>query len=330
MCLVLLAYRRHASIPLVVAANRDEFYERPTAPAQFWDDQPHLLAGRDLEAGGTWLGVTRSGRFAAVTNFAEASPVDAPRSRGELTQRFLSGTQTPAAYARTIDLHAYRGFNLLLYADGELHYVSNRADHAGPVEPGIWGLANARFGARWPKVMLGSEMLASAMPEVSGPQAETHLLGLLADRRVPPDDQLPHSDRPLEVRRSTASCFIAGDEYGTRASTCVLLGTDEVRFVEKRFRAGGVAEQGLGSHGGRRAGVGFPASAHRVATGGSSRRAFSRYPRTVARPTRATVHRRHSAERPGELRAGLRRRPSLLVAASGQVWRIACRCSARG
>ncbi len=249
MCLVLLAYRQHPDVPLVVAANRDEFYGRPAAPARFWDAAPELLAGQDLEAGGTWLGVTRGGRFAAVTNFAEPNPRAAPRSRGELTENFLTSDTSPAAYVEGLDLAAYRGFNLLLFANDELHYVSNRGpglpehgNRSHAIEPGIYGLANAEFGAQWPKVALGRDLLGHALPKITGAQGEAALLDLLADRRVPPDNELPASDRPLDQRRATAACFIAGQEYGTRASTCVLLGTKQIRFVEQRFGPAGEAE----------------------------------------------------------------------------------------
>ncbi len=260
MCLILLAYRSHPEYPLVVAANRDEFYARDTRNAHFWDDNPEVLAGRDLEAGGTWLGVTRNGRFAAVTNFAEPNPPDAPLSRGDLTQSFLGGTDNATDYAVSLNGPAYRGYNLLLWDGQDLVYTSNRIDEAAPrvLQPGIYGLANAALGAEWPKVLLGTRLLGAALaestpadvpaeakitPDHEPHPSERHLIELLGDRRIPPDRELPDTGRPLDMVRRTASCFIAGDEYGTRASTSLWLGRDHTHFAEHTFSSGGVQQQ---------------------------------------------------------------------------------------
>ena len=157
MCLVLFAYDPASDHPLVVAANRDEFYARPAKSAHFWEDRPDILAGRDLTAGGTWLGVSRSGRFATVTNFAEEDgPADAPLSRGRLPERFLAGSDSAHHFAHHLDGAGYRGFNLLLWDGSALVYTSNRG-HSEDLEPGIYGLANAELGADWPKVRRGRE-----------------------------------------------------------------------------------------------------------------------------------------------------------------------------
>ncbi len=231
MCLILLAYRSHPKLSLVVAANRDEFYARPTADAHFWADAPDLLAGKDLEAGGTWLGVTRSGRFAAVTNYAEVTPPDAPCSRGELTQNFLAGDMGAQDYVATLDGPAYRGYNLLVFDGQDLVYASNRAP-TQVLTPGVYGLANATLNTAWPKVTLGTELLQTAL---NNHAQSADLLALLGDRTIPPDDQLPDTGRPLDLRRQTASCFIPGDAYGTRASTCLWISDDEIRFTEQNF-----------------------------------------------------------------------------------------------
>lgn len=244
MCLILLAYQSHPEYPLVVAANRDEFYARPTQDAHFWPDAPNLLAGRDIEAGGTWLGVTRGGRFAAVTNFAEANPPPAPGSRGELTQNFLTGTMPASTYAEQLDGPYYKGYNLLLWDGHELVYTSNRTDDR-KLEPGIYGLSNAELGAAWPKVTLGTANLLDVLAEDADPnaQGEQALVALLQDRRVPPDHELPDTGRPLDMVRRTASCFIAGDEYGTRASTSLWLGKDQIHYAEHNYSAGGQTEE---------------------------------------------------------------------------------------
>jgi uncharacterized protein with NRDE domain len=145
MCLILLAWETDAEHPLVVAANRDEFHGRPAAPAAFWDDHPGILAGRDLEARGTWMGISRGGRFAAVTNYRGAREPRAAESRGNLVSRFLGGTQKPEGYVRAVAEKAasYSGFNLLVSDGAELWWMSNRDGAPRRLEPGIYGLGNA-------------------------------------------------------------------------------------------------------------------------------------------------------------------------------------------
>ncbi len=218
MCLVLFAYDPQSDHPLVVAANRDEFYARPASSAHFWDDHPEILAGRDLSAGGTWLGVSRRGRFATVTNFAEEGPSEAPLSRGRLPEAFLAGGDGAHHFAHHLHGMRYRGFNLLMWDGSALVYTSNRG-HTQDLEPGVYGLANAELGATWPKVVSGRRELADAV--AAGPDPE-RLIELLADRTVPPDDQLPRRGRPVDLERRVAPRFIAGAEYGTRASTVVI------------------------------------------------------------------------------------------------------------
>jgi uncharacterized protein with NRDE domain len=231
MCLVLFAYDPNSAYPLVVAANRDEFYARPARTAHYWEDRPALLAGRDLSAGGTWLGVSRSGRFATVTNFAEEGPSEAPLSRGRLPEAFLSSNVGAHEFAHQLHAGAYRGFNLLMFDGERLVYTSNRG-HSEDLEPGIYGLANAELGASWPKVVRGRQALADALQDLPDPD---RLLALLADRTVPPDDALPRRGRPLALERRVASCFIVGEEYGTRASTAVIIGRERTVFAEQEY-----------------------------------------------------------------------------------------------
>lgn len=239
MCLVLFAYDPQSACPLVVAANRDEFYARPASGAHFWEDRPDILAGRDLSAGGTWLGISRGGRFATVTNFAEEEgPSEVPSSRGELPERFLAGDDPAHHFAHHLHGLRYRGFNLLLW-DGEgLVYTSNRG-HSQDLEPGVYGLANAELGATWPKVVRGRRFLTDQVG--AGADADA-LIDLLADRHLPPDDALPRRGRPLELERRVAPCFISGTDYGTRASTAVIFRRatpagpcDSVTFVEQSY-----------------------------------------------------------------------------------------------
>ena len=236
MCLVLFAYQPDSPTPLVVAANRDEFYARPAASAHRWDAAPHLLAGRDLEAGGTWLGLSTRGRFATVTNFAEDAPGEqAPRSRGALVEEFLNTASSAHDYAHHVHGPDFRGYNLLLWDGKALVYTSNRGT-TQDLPPGTYGLANAELGATWPKVTAGVAALDAAISNGAG---TTGLLELLTDDTVPPDRELPIRGRPLELERRVAPVFIRGDEYGTRASTAVIVRHDGFDFAEQLFAAGG-------------------------------------------------------------------------------------------
>lgn len=244
MCLILFAWRSHPRYRLVLAANRDEFHARPTAAAAFWEDAPHLLAGRDLEAGGTWLGVTRAGKFAAITNYREppeaATPQD--RSRGQLVTDYLLGSASPRDGARQLRENAssYRGYNLLLGDAEQLVYTSNRAQSARPVPGGIHGLSNHLLDTPWPKVRAGRERLTELLrQDCIEPEA---LLALLADPQPVPGGEPPVFDPALAPELITRMRFIRSPAYGTRSSTALLYGRDgEIVFVERQFDAQGQA-----------------------------------------------------------------------------------------
>jgi uncharacterized protein with NRDE domain len=243
MCLVLFAYDPESQRPLVVAANRDEFYARPAKSAHHWQDAPEMLAGKDLSAGGTWLGVTTSGRFATVTNFAEDGPNElAEKSRGELVERFLRTDSSAHDFAHRISGPEYRGFNLLLFDGGNLVYTSNRGT-TRDLSPGVYGLANAELGATWPKVVAGTNALSGLVASDGGSQA---LIDLLRDDQQPRDELLPKRGRPIDLERRVAPCFIRGEEYGTRASTAVIFRRAgdrgmAIEFTEQQYLPGGVA-----------------------------------------------------------------------------------------
>lgn len=237
MCLILFAYRTMPAHPLIVAANRDEFHARASREVHFWDDLPGVLAGRDLQAGGTWLGCNRNGRFAALTNFSGPQDPAAPRSRGLLVQNFLTGTDTAEHYAHSLHGPDYAGFNLLLFDGDALVCTSNRGA-TDVLEPGYYGLSNAELGATWPKCMQGAAALEAALVSDAGDDA---LFELLANSRVPDDAELPHRGRPVEFERRVAPSFIVGDEYGTRASSVLRMGSNDVRFAEKTWYANGRA-----------------------------------------------------------------------------------------
>lgn len=238
MCLILFAYKVHPEYPLVLAANRDEVYARPTAPAAFWSDHPNIYGGRDLEHGGTWLGVTRNGRVSAVTNFRDGyATKDSTRSRGELVGDFLRGTEPARAYADRIsrEAHTYNGFNLIVGDLDELHYVSNRGTRVTMIEPGIHGLSNHLLNTPWPKIKRGKTILAGLLHD--NPSALVDGLdALLADRATAPDDVLPDTGVGLPRERILSPAFIISPLYGTRSSTVVLIDNHgQVVFTERSF-----------------------------------------------------------------------------------------------
>lgn len=236
MCLIVVAHRAHPDHRLVVAANRDELHARPTAPAGWWGDAPDLLAGRDLSAGGTWMGITRGGRFAAVTNFREWPPEPAERSRGHLVAGFLRADASPEAYGREVlrEGKRYAGFNLLLGDRETMAYLSNRSDpRVRVLEPGVHALSNHLLDSPWPKVRRARRAMDDALA-ASGDTWDATLWEMLADRVVAADDDLPDTGMGLDRERLLSPPFIAGAEYGTRASTVLTVSADgEVRFVER-------------------------------------------------------------------------------------------------
>ena len=237
MCLLLLAYDVHPRYRISLAANRDEFYDRPTAAAAIWDDAPQIFAGRDLAHGGTWLGVNRGGRFAALTNYRDprAHRKDAP-SRGGLVSGFLKSEESPEEYLARLQVEgaAYNGFNLLLGDSGGLLWYSNKSGEVVRLAPGIHGLSNRLLDTPWPKVVRGRDALARVVAgsEFSGED----LLAILADGTKSPDEQLPDTGVGLEMERLLSSIFIASERYGTRSSTVLLVDSDRrVTFVERSF-----------------------------------------------------------------------------------------------
>jgi uncharacterized protein with NRDE domain len=163
MCLILLAWKSVPAQPLIVAANRDEFHARPAAPAKFWEDRPGILGGRDLEARGTWMGVSRSGKFAAVTNYRGPQEPRAAESRGALVTRFLDNEMSSSQYVAGIvpNFHSYSGFNLLACDGEELWWTSNRGGEPRRLAPGIYGLGNALIDA--PEVDASKQRFASVL-----------------------------------------------------------------------------------------------------------------------------------------------------------------------
>jgi uncharacterized protein with NRDE domain len=238
MCSIFFAYHAHPKYRLIMAANRDEFYERPTAAARFWQDAPDVLAGRDLVRGGTWLGVTRSGRFSAVTNYRDPRAPAGNLSRGNLVGAFLLGAETPLAYLQKIEANAqnYSGFNLLV---GEIEtgigYFSNRGDGVKRLESGIYGLSNHLLDTPWRKVSRGKTALAALIEKENF--ALESLFEILGDATEAADADLPDTGIGLDRERLLSSIFIETPVYGTRCSTALLITEDgKVLFAERTYR----------------------------------------------------------------------------------------------
>ncbi|MGH8371995.1 MAG: NRDE family protein [Gammaproteobacteria bacterium] len=242
MCLLVFAWKAHPDFPLVFAGNRDELHARPAAAAGFWEDAPQILAGRDLQAGGTWLGVTTNARFAVVTNYRDGlNPSSGRRSRGELTSGFLHGEMTPEAYAIQVQTQrdSYAGFSLLVGDRDTLWYVSNRGADAQTVTPGIHGLSNHLLDTPWPKVTRSTGRL-QLLSESDHLTSEA-LLRLLSDRTPAELSALPDTGIGPDLERAVSSPFVVNPRYGTRCSTLVLLGDDNIRLTERRFNPAGIA-----------------------------------------------------------------------------------------
>ncbi|MEO1244796.1 MAG: NRDE family protein [Pseudomonadota bacterium] len=242
MCLVLIAYRQLPETPLLVAANRDEFHARPTAALHWWPDTPGILAGRDLEAGGTWLGMSRNGRFACVTNYRDAVPPGTGlRSRGELITRFLEAQATPREFLANLDGERYAGFNLFV-ADGQtLAYGNNQGAEPRELRNGIYALANASLDVPWHKTRIARTSLQNLV--AAGAADSGRLFEVLGDRQTAPAGAAA-KEHPQSTRAEALSApFIVQPDYGTRSSTTVLVTANgDVEITERRYAPDGVAE----------------------------------------------------------------------------------------
>lgn len=241
MCFIVFAYDSHPKYALILAANRDEFYERPTAPAQFWEALPQVLGGRDLKGGGTWLGITKHGRFAALTNIREPENVlPLAPSRGELVCNYLRSEQIPSAFVSELaaSSRTYNGYNLLIGDTESLYYQSNRHTPPQNLSAGVYALSNHLLDTPWPKVRRGKALFSDAMKsEQVHPDA---LLEVLLDQARPSDDQLPSTGVPLEWERVLSPVFIQTPTYGTRCSTVLLIDRHGVvSFLEYTHAVGG-------------------------------------------------------------------------------------------
>ena len=231
MCLIAFDWQPDGPIPLVIAANRDEYYERPTAALAWWEDG-RILAGRDLRAGGTWLGVTTEGRCAAITNYRDPRLTQPDRvSRGQIATRFLEGAQSAAEFLAELrgEADRYNPFNLLLSDGADLLGYESHCDRVLGFSPGIHAVSNGAFDEPWPKV----EALKAGL--ASGGEDDEALLRLLSAAEPYGDKVLPSTGVPLEWERALSSTFIRTPSYGTRASTILRLGCESVSILELRF-----------------------------------------------------------------------------------------------
>jgi uncharacterized protein with NRDE domain len=240
MCLIAFAFTPGQDRHLLLAANRDEFHERPARPLTWWDWPEGPLAGRDVQAGGTWLAVARDGRWAAVTNVRDPRAGSGPRSRGDLPVGFLRGRLSPAEYVEAVHSRRseYGPFNLLAGDRDSLWYGSSHADPR-PIDAGVHALSNGLIDEPWPK----SRRVAQALGGLVRADAEfdgDRLLGLMDDREPASDGELPDTGVGIEMERWLSSPFIVSERYGTRCSTALSLGR-RCRVVERSFDSTGQA-----------------------------------------------------------------------------------------
>jgi len=236
MCLILFAIDSHSDYDLIIAANRDEFYKRPTLSAHIWKDPAWLLAGKDLEGGGTWLGMNLEGRLSMLTNFRDLSNIrqNAP-SRGALVRDFFLTDRSADRYTRDLVARGsvYNGFNLICLDGAGSYYVSNYAEGQTQIPRGIHGLSNGVLNEPWPKVAKGKEALEQVINEGVSVQG---LFKILYNDRIAADDELPDTGVGLDWERTLSPMFIKSDNYGSRTSTVILRRRDGyVRFAERTY-----------------------------------------------------------------------------------------------
>lgn len=236
MCLIVIAWKARDDLPLIVAANRDEWRDRAAQPAHWWFDAPGILAGRDLKAGGTWMGVTRAGRFAAITNFRDpAERRSTAPSRGALVTEYLLSGDPPERFLASIAARAgaYNGFNLIAGDGATLWYFGSREGVLRAVEPGVHGLSNHLLDEPWPKVRRGRAVMEEALRDAD---PAPRLFRMLSDANPAADAELPDTGVGITWERRLATALITGEEYGTRCSTVVTFAANGAVRLEERTR----------------------------------------------------------------------------------------------
>ncbi|WP_407312893.1 NRDE family protein [Desulfosporosinus sp. SB140] len=243
MCLLFFAYDVHPRYRLVLAANRDEFYHRPTESAHFWESHPEILAGRDLEMMGTWMGITKSGRLAALTNFRDpSSQIENPKSRGYLVRDFLESEESPIQYLTKVEntQALYNPFNILVGDLSSFMYFNNQSSKIRELKPGFYGLSNHFLDTPWPKVRKSKQSLIDYFEaNQEGFIDPQTLFEILADSEQAQDDELPSTGISRTREKMLSPIFIQGTDYGTRSSTVLYLDRENtVLFQERSFRRG--------------------------------------------------------------------------------------------
>lgn len=237
MCLIFFSIKNHPTYKLVMAANRDEFYQRKTEPASFWKDHPTILGGRDLEAKGTWMAMNKEGKISLVTNYRDPLNINpiAP-SRGQLVSDYLLKSISSEQYLSHVEQSgkAYNGFNLIVGSGDTLHYYSNYKHGVEKIAPGLHGLSNHLLDTPWPKVVKGKERMKILLASKDVEPAK--LFDLLFDESAAPDEKLPDTGVGLERERMLSSMFIKSSNYGTRCSTVILIDhSNNVYFSERVY-----------------------------------------------------------------------------------------------
>jgi uncharacterized protein with NRDE domain len=231
----------HPQFPLIVAANRDEFFDRPTAPAQFWSDVPQILAGRDLLQGGSWLGVSTNYRFAAITNYRDPKlPDSGIYSRGDIVRQFLEQPINIDSFIAQLrhTKEAYGGYNVLLYDGHKMHHFNNIFNEYTIIESGVHSLSNATLNSSWPKTQLASNNLAERLKEKKIKHPD-QFISLLTSKVIAPDNQLPNTGVGIHLERLLSPQFVNMPNYGTRCSTAILFGqNNNVQFMERTYTQG--------------------------------------------------------------------------------------------
>lgn len=241
MCLVNFHFQDHPLYKLIVVANRDEFYDRPTATAGFWEEYPNILGGRDLMHMGTWLGMTRDGRFAALTNYRDPAEAQGRFSRGDIVRDFLGEGDSPVEFIQKLSNNKgnYGGYNVVVGDGNQLFHYNNVLDQMNEITPGTHSLSNHTLNTPWPKVAKGKKRLSEYVQSCSSEVNIDSLFDIISDQTIAEDGELPETGVGLEMERLLSPLFIKIPNYGTRSSTVLLIDKENhVTFVERTFQNG--------------------------------------------------------------------------------------------
>jgi len=240
MCLIFLSYKQNKNYPLVVLANRDEFYKRPTQSAHYWEGNPNILAGKDLEGGGTWMGITKNGYMSMLTNYRDIANIkpNAP-TRGKLVSDYLQSEQNPKEYLLALSKTGsnYNGYSLITGSFNDPWYYSNYGNKVAQLGTGLYGLSNALLDSKWPKVETGKSMLAPLL--VQEKIDKESLFNLMTNTVMAEESHLPETGLPLEKEKAISPMFINIEGYGTRCTTLILVDKNgKVDFTERQYANG--------------------------------------------------------------------------------------------